>query len=214
MAQPWHQQPGETAEQFARFLQFLELGPERTLASLARLLGISRPAVSQVASRQQWKVRAAAYDANQASGKRRKRKPAPIHAPSTPPPLPRLPGGHAVGLEGIPSDRAADPDSWDAYVATFRDLGIAMAREATALLPVVSRLREDLATTMDARRELLRQGDVEKANILARAISVEIPQYARFCDSLLSLAAGGRSHYGDAVGVHSLLQEFYGKRPK
>ncbi len=59
----WARQPGESAASFARFEAFLQAGPDRSLAGVARVYGVSRAAIHQQASKYGWDQRAAAYDA-------------------------------------------------------------------------------------------------------------------------------------------------------
>lgn len=59
----WERQPGESEASFARFRVFLQLGPDRSLAAVARHFSVSREAVRQQASRHDWDRRAAAWDA-------------------------------------------------------------------------------------------------------------------------------------------------------
>ncbi len=99
--------------------------------------------MSHHAKRHNRKARAVAYDIHTASGGNPEmRKPAAILAPSTPPPMPQLPAG--VDPQVIPMEHGGD-DDMSSYVQVFSGLGMAMAQEATALLPVISRLREDLS---------------------------------------------------------------------
>jgi BMFP domain-containing protein YqiC len=59
---PWDRQPGEPEPSYARFRIFLDLGPSRSLAAIARAAGVSRQAVAQTAQRWNWELRAAAHD--------------------------------------------------------------------------------------------------------------------------------------------------------
>jgi hypothetical protein len=56
---------GESNASFARFQQFLRQGPNRSLAAIARIHGVSRAAIHETARRYDWSARAAAWDAAQ-----------------------------------------------------------------------------------------------------------------------------------------------------
>ncbi len=60
----WHQRTDESANSYARFRAYLDEGPERSLASVARLFGVSREAIRQTAMRFSWPARAQAYDSS------------------------------------------------------------------------------------------------------------------------------------------------------
>jgi hypothetical protein len=60
----WHQRTDESTNAYARFRAYLDEGPDRSLASVARLFGVSREAIRQTAMRFSWPARAEAYDSS------------------------------------------------------------------------------------------------------------------------------------------------------
>lgn len=59
---PWERMPGETDLQFARFVQYRDLGPGRMLSTVAREENVTVGVISVQAASGQWQVRAARYD--------------------------------------------------------------------------------------------------------------------------------------------------------
>lgn len=61
---PWDQQPGETARQFARFTEFATTAPNtRNLSEVARNHRVSPSTIWEAAERWRWRERAALWDA-------------------------------------------------------------------------------------------------------------------------------------------------------
>ena len=58
----WDRQPGETGRQFEVFQQYLGLGPRRSCNTLAKDIGISRQLVYRWSGRNNWVLRAQAYE--------------------------------------------------------------------------------------------------------------------------------------------------------
>ena len=196
-------------------MQFLELGPGRTFTAIAKVLGVSQSAISQTATRFNWKARAQAYD--RAKGKE---GPPKRTAPETPP-APRAPKATPVastakaitpevlGAEAI----AAEADSHLAVLSRYQQaydaIGSGMAEEAQALLPLVQAFRTDLELARKVWRELLEQQEIERANVMARMLWDLIPAYYRICEAMHGLANGGRTHWGDSAGIHRILEEAF-----
>jgi hypothetical protein len=62
---PWEQQPGETALQYARFLEYAGARPgERSLSDVARNHNVDTSTIWEVAKRGRWRERAALRDAD------------------------------------------------------------------------------------------------------------------------------------------------------
>lgn len=73
--EPWSQQRGEPALQFARFTTYLDSGPARNMSALARAEGIDSSSIREAALKWRWRERANLYDAEQ-----RRRHLADMHA--------------------------------------------------------------------------------------------------------------------------------------
>lgn len=84
-AAPWEQQPGESITAYAMATAYFELGPQRSLARVARLFGKSTGTIGGYSRRYGWVARARAYDQHRArvGQKEQQHKPAPAeHAPT------------------------------------------------------------------------------------------------------------------------------------
>ncbi len=238
MAEIWDQGQGcrgaeEPQDAYDRFLQFLELGPDRTHTALSKVLGISSQAIGRIAARFNWKKRAEAYD--RAKGRKGKPKrnvpPTPPASPPPKPPPPRAPQSpspastaRAITPEVLGQDQEATTALADShlqvlsrYRKAYDAIGSGMAEEAQALFPLVKAFRSDLELARELWRTLLEQQEIERANVMARMLWDLIPAYFRLCETMHGLANGGRTHWGDAIGVHKLLEEAFavrkGKQP-
>lgn len=60
--EPWDRQPAESQDDFLAFTAYRNLGPKRTLAQVARDLGVSAGSVSVLSADGNWVSRAAAWD--------------------------------------------------------------------------------------------------------------------------------------------------------
>lgn len=223
MAAIWDQGQGtkgvtESAEFYDRFMQYLELGPARTLAALSKILGVTPQNLGQIAKRFNWKKRAEAYDRSKGSkGKPRRVAPDSPQAtkpPRIPPPPPPAATATAANPEVVGlvlSDGIAEShlEVLSQYQRTFSTLGHGMATEAQNLLPLVQGFREDLETARALWRQLLDQQEIERANVMARMLWDLIPAYYRICESMHGLANGARTHWGDAIGVHRVLEDAF-----
>lgn len=223
MAEIWDQGEGcktgnESAESYDRFLQFLELGPDRTLKDLAKIVGVSAQALGQTAKRFNWHKRAAAWDRSKGrKGPPRRRTP---ETPPTPPP-PKPPQSpppastgrsitpEVMGSQAIAAQADTHLHALSRYRTAYDALGSGMAEEAQALLPLVQAFRSDLELAREVWRGLLEQQEIERANTMARMLWDLIPAYYRICEAMHGLANGGRTHWGDAIGVHRILEEAF-----
>jgi len=226
LAAIWDQGQGcrgleEPAEAYDRFTQFLELGPDRTLTTLAKILGISHQAIGKVAARFNWKKRAQAYDRSKGrKGKPKRTAPPtpPSPRPPQPPKAPQSPSPASTVKVITPEVLGAEitEDAAERHLAVLKRyhgaysaLGAGMAEEAQALLPLVQAFRTDLELARQIWRELLEQQEIERANVMARTLWDLIPAYYRICEAMHGLANGGRTHWGDAIGVHRILEEAF-----
>ena len=227
MAALWDQGQGcrgvqEPTEAYDRFLQFLELGPDRTLTDLATTLGLSRQALTRFAARFNWKKRAEAYDRSKGKkGKPRREAPPtpPAPAPPAPPRAPQSPAPadttqavtpEVLGVEATTAEADTHLQVLGRYRIAYQSIGSGMADEAQALFPLVKAFRGDLELARRIWRDLLEQQEVERANVMARMLWDLIPAYYRICEAMHGLANGGRTHWGDAIGVHRILEEAFG----
>lgn len=64
---PWKRQPGESSKAHAAFCAYVQLGPDRSLTKLAKLLGRGEGAswLKEWSGRHRWVLRAAAWDDEQ-----------------------------------------------------------------------------------------------------------------------------------------------------
>ena len=220
MAAAWDQGQGfkagsESAEAYDRFMQFLELGTGRTFSALARILGVSPSAISQTASRFNWKARAQAYDRSKGKkGPPRRQAPDTPPAPQAPKPTPVASTTKAItpevlGQESTTALAESHLEVLSRYRKAYDALGSGMAEEAQALFPLVRAFRSDLELARQIWRQLLEQQEIERANVMARMLWDLIPAYYRLCEAMHGLANGGRTHWGDSAGVHRILEEAF-----
>jgi len=231
LADIWDQGQGcggaeEPQEAYDRFLQFLELGPDRTHTALGKVLGISSQAIGRIASRFNWKKRAEAYDRSKGRKGKPKRTapptpqapkpPAPPRAPQSPSPASTAKVINPEVLGQQQESTAALAESHLQVLSRYRKaydaIGSGMAAEAQALFPLVQAFRGDLELARQLWRDLLEQREIERANVMARMLWDLIPAYYRLCETMHGLANGGRTHWGDSAGVHKLLEEAFAVR--
>jgi len=229
LAAVWDQGQGckgadEPAEAYDRFLQFLELGPDRTLTDLGRHLGISRQALTRTAARFNWKKRAEAYDRSKGKKGKPQRTAPPTPPPPKPPAPPRAPQSpspastaqavtpEVLGRQATTALADSHLQALSRYRKAYDAIGAGMADEAQALFPLVRAFRGDLELARELWRALLEQQEIERANVMARMLWDLIPAYFRLCETMHGLANGGRTHWGDAIGVHKLLEEAFAVR--
>jgi hypothetical protein len=65
MAQPWERLHGESAKAFEAFVRYRDMGPERSLAKVARELGKSTTIIERWSARDSWVQRVAAWEEEQ-----------------------------------------------------------------------------------------------------------------------------------------------------
>jgi hypothetical protein len=222
---PWERGQGhdgrpERPETHARFRAWLELGPSRSLAAYAAVVGVSKQAIYETAARFNWRQRAAAWDAAEAAAGRcppppppppnARRPSTPQKPPPTPSPDPAAMGAAAAAAGSSPSD--AHMLALSHYRLVMEALGRGMAEEAEGALGLVSLLREDLAVEIEQRRRLAEAGDHAAAAKVSSGAAQIAAMIARLVAVVASLASGGRQHWGDAIGVHKLLEEVFAVR--
>jgi hypothetical protein len=60
---PWEKQPGESAQSYSAFREYLLMGPARSTAKVARRLGKSKALIDRWSSRDQWVARVETFEA-------------------------------------------------------------------------------------------------------------------------------------------------------
>ena len=218
---PWERGEGhdgrpERPETYARFRAWLELGPSRNLATYAAVLGVSKQSLSETAARFNWRQRAAAWDSAEAAAGRCPPPPPPrpkeARRPSTPPKPapPPSPGPTSMGAAAAAAGSSASEVhllALSEYRTVMEALGRGMAEEAEGALGLVSLLREDLAVEIERRRRLATTGDHAAAAEASQGAAQIVGMVARLVAVVTSLAAAGRQHWGDAVGLEVALAE-------
>lgn len=225
---PWERGQGhdgrpERPETYARFRAWLELGPSRNLAAYAAFLGVSKQALSETAARFNWRQRAAAWDAAEAAAGRCPLPPPPrpkeARRPSTPPqpapppppsPDPTAMGAAAAAAGSSPSD--AHLQALSQYRLVMEQLGRGMAEEAEGALGLVMLLRVDLAVEIERRRRLATSGDHAAAAEASQGAAQIVVMIARLVAVVTTMGAAGRLMWGDAIGVHRILEEAFAVR--
>jgi hypothetical protein len=223
---PWERGQGhvgrpERPATYARFRAWLELGPSRNLATYAAVLGVSKQALNETAARFNWRQRAAAWDATEAAAgrcpppppprpKEARRPSSPQKPPPTPSPDPAAMGAAAAAAGSSASD--AHLLALSKYRRVMEQLGRGMAAEAESALGLVTLLREDLAVEIERRRRLATTGDHAAAAEASQGAAQIVVMIARLAAVVTTLAAAGRQHWGDAIGVHKLLEEAFAVR--
>ena len=91
-------------------------------------------------------------------------------------------------------------------------LGRGMAEEAEGALGLVSLLREDLAVEIERRRRLATNGDHAAAAEVSQGAAQIVMMIARLVAVVTTLSAAGRLMWGDAVGIHKILEEVFAVR--
>jgi ribulose-5-phosphate 4-epimerase/fuculose-1-phosphate aldolase len=95
------------------------------------------------------------------------------------------------------------------YRQVFDALGYGMAMQAYSLFPLVQSLQGELSESIALRARLRQQMQIPEATMVATTIKELVPQYAKLCEAMHGLANGGRTHWGDAIGVHRILEEAF-----
>ena len=220
---PWEQGQGhdgrpERPDTYARFRAWLELGPSRNLASYAAVVGVSKQSLHETASRFNWRQRAAAWDASEAAAGRCPPPPPPrpkeARRPSTPPkpapppsPDPAAMGAAAAGA----GSSGFDPHllALTEYRRVMEALGRGMAAEAEGALGLVMVLREDLAVEIERRRRFATNGEHAAAAEASQGAAQIVVMISRLVAVVMSMSAAGRQLWGDAIGVHKILEEAF-----
>lgn len=224
----------ESDQSYDRFQKFLQLGPTRTLVGVAELLSVSHQSVQQSSKRYNWRARARAYDLAHprkdagpavppVPGKRGQRgvnkpKPKPKQAKEEPK-QPKPPKGPPIVVTPEVLDQAAATvqggdhlQALQLYRRTYELLGQSMAGEASDVLPLIVAFREDLQEARKLWRRLIDQGDAGAAAAVSTQMRELIPGYCRLCEAMQRMAEGGRLHWGEAIGVHGLLERAFGRQ--
>jgi len=94
----------------------------------------------------------------------------------------------------------------------MEQLGRGMAHEADAALRLVALLRDDLAEEIERRRRLATTGDHPAAAEVSQGAAQIVVMIARLVAVVTTLSAAGRQHWGDAIGVHRILEEAFAVR--
>lgn len=221
----------ESLRTYSRFVQYLHLGTERSLAALARILNVTDQACWQQCKRYNWEKRAAAFDAAVRKGKAQL---PPLEPPSAPWPVPpriTKPRGSAPSGPAPPKlapsiipevlpERKSEAISLAGdhltvlarYQKHYEELGRLMAEEACDVFPLIRAFREDIDAARVAWRQLVDQKEVQLAQVLCLQLQQLIPLYCRLSEAMHSHANGGRQHWGDAIGVQAALEQAYGSR--
>lgn len=170
---------GESNASFARFEQFLRQGPNRSLAAIARLNGVSRAAIHETARRYSWIARAAAWDDAQAISV----CPAPERLKEA--------AAAPITTTTVVSDetRAAERDylaSVELYRGCVEALGKAQMVTARAM---TEKARRSVAALLEDDRPLTAS------------------QLPAFVSATTALAAAAQQNWSKSIGVDRLLQQ-------
>jgi hypothetical protein len=196
----------ESLRTYSRFVQYLHLGTERSLAALARILNVTDQACWQQCKRYNWEKRAAAFDAAVRKGNAPSGPAPPKLAPSIIPEVLPERKSEAISLAGDHLTVLAR------YQTHYEELGRLMAEEACDVFPLIRAFREDIDAARVAWRQLVDQKEVQLAQVLCLQLQQLIPLYCRLSEAMHSHANGGRQHWGDAIGVQAALEQAYGSR--
>ena len=93
------------------------------------------------------------------------------------------------------------------YRLVMEALGRGMAEEAEGALGLVVLLRKDLAVEIERRRRLATTGDHAAAAEASQGAAQVVVMISRLVAVTTTLAAAGRQHWGDAVGLEVALAE-------
>ena len=94
-------------------------------------------------------------------------------------------------------------------LADLREPPIVGHQEAVGALAMIALLLEDLPEEIERRRRLATTGDHTAAAEASQSAAQIVVMVARLVAVVSSLAAAGRQHWGDAIGVHRILEEAF-----
>jgi hypothetical protein len=232
--------PPESHEAHERFRVFLKLGSRRTVAELARRIGVTKQAIGQVARRYNWKERAEAWDAYQALTTKpeeiedidldalKKSDPNPSlkakkedYTALPPPPFP--PAFAPLEKENKPVLRAEiveelskTDDGIDQlnesieYRAEFRAIGKEMLSDAIDIRQMAKVAHIDLSIIWREHVGAIQQKDFKKAAFYAAQIKDLTPQYWRLRELVRGYRQDASVHWGNSAALHELIQKAYG----
>ena len=95
------------------------------------------------------------------------------------------------------------------YRRVMEQLGRGMAEEAEGALGLVKLLREDLAVEIERRRRLATTSDHAAAAEASQSAAQIVVMISRLVAVVTTMGAAGRLMWGDAVGVHRILEEAF-----
>jgi hypothetical protein len=175
---PWAQQSGEPEPSFQRFQAYLELGPSRSLAAIAKSVGVSRQAVAQTAERWNWAARSASWDDYQV-----------LRVTDCPAPGRLQDAAAAPPIAAVVSDEVREAER--AFMALVEEFRAAVEALGKGQL-VTARLM-----TEKARRSA--------AALLQDDRPLPPSQLPGFVSAAANLAAAAQHQWGRALGVNALL---------
>jgi hypothetical protein len=89
----------------------------------------------------------------------------------------------------------------------MEQLGRGMAEEAEGALGLVALLREDLTQEIERRRRLATTGEHAAAVEASQGAAQIVVMISRLVAVVTSLTTAGRQHWGDAIGLQTVLAE-------
>jgi hypothetical protein len=98
------------------------------------------------------------------------------------------------------------------YRREMEQLGRGMAEEAEGASGLVVLLRQDLAREIERRRRLATSGDHAAAAEVNQGAVQIVMMIARLVAVVTNLSAAGGLMWGDAVGIHKILEEVFAVR--
>lgn len=217
MAKIWEQNQGHSARRenkknYERFKAFLKLGSERDFPKLAQQLGLTRQAVGYIARTYNWAERAAAWDLE-----KNKNKPVVSELPSKPPS--EVPQIIENITEAIETEVMADIlqtnqaklqyNRWIEYQEKFCAVGKEMLDDADEIRKLALLCHSDLEILWNTRLTALKAKDFATAAVLCMQIKDLTPQYWKLRELVRGHRQDARLHWGDAIGVKSILDLAY-----
>lgn len=231
MLQPWEKQPDEPQKAFEKFQAFLELGPLRNNADLARQLGVTSQGLNKLARQYDWRARAKAHDIAHGLVDETKSPP--------PPPPPRPPSKPPPPPPPIDPNQPIEPEVVGAVLASenAEEQLSAVEEYRSAFEPVGRRMRLqalDAADGVDVTRGIImamlplwlkalertgsdnpdeRAAAMGSCDFYSKQSTAATNLYWKFAESEVKLAGGdARTLWGDCAGILGLLQEVYGQK--
>jgi hypothetical protein len=95
------------------------------------------------------------------------------------------------------------------YRRVLEQLGRGMAAEAEGALGLVMLFREDLAVEIERRRRIAAAGDHAAATDSSQGAAQIVVMIARLVAVITTMSVAGRQLWGDAIGVHRILDEAF-----